>query len=200
MLGVTLLRALYRARDVVALPGQLRQAYVRCWRDLPSPYDVCSDDDGAFVYGEAFVVVARALLKKHGAAEGSHVVDLGAGRGNVVLAARSLGAAASGYELVRGHVDVVEAVVRVVGGSVVCADARDVDLAAVAGVSHVWCSWATWPSEDRRAVVQRLRALPSGAVVFGVVHGVDDAAFEVVDDVRAAFSWGFADVVVSRRR
>ncbi len=189
------MRFVCRCADVVVLRGQLRQAYLHCWRALPSPYDVSGK--GAGVYGESFVVTARAILRKHGAAEGSTVVDLGCGRGNVVVAAASLGANGRGVDVEAAHVDAVRDALAVVGASVDVGDARDVEFA---GVTHVWCAWATWPAELRRAVSTKMHGLPSGAVVVGVVHGVDDEEFDVVERARAAFSWGLADVVVSRRR
>jgi SAM-dependent methyltransferase len=194
---VALLRAAYRCADVVVLPGQLRQAYLHCWRAWPSPYAASSSSsDPSSIYGESFVVVARRILRKHGCSSGSDVVDLGCGRGNVVVAAVSLGAVGRGVDVVAGHVDVVAGALAVVGGAVVVGDAREFD---VAGASHVWLSWATWDAELRASVVANLRRLRSGAVVVGVVHGVEADGFVVVDRLRAAFSWGFADVVVSRR-
>lgn len=199
------LRAVYRCRDLAVLGGQLRQAYLVAWRALPSPYDaVASDDDASDVdvtYGEAFVVVARDVLRDHGCGAGSVVVDLGCGRGNVLLAARSLGADARGVDVVASHVEACGRALAVVGAEVVVGDARDAD---VDDATHVWLSWGTWPAAVRRAVVERLHALRDGAIVVGVIEGVSDEegsvpGFVVVERRREAFSWGWADVVVSRR-
>jgi hypothetical protein len=202
-------RFVFRAVDlaIVSTSTTLRAAYVRGWRGLPSPYRpsfasaLVAKERGlsssSLTYGEAFVCVARAILKRHGADDGgATLVDLGSGRGNVLLAARSLGANARGVELVAEHVAVVGEALRAAGVVVDVADARE---AALEGATHVWLSWATWDLAVRSAVTLRLRELKAGAVVVGVVWAVDDPGFEVIERSRAAFSWGFADVVVSRR-
>jgi hypothetical protein len=208
IVAAALWRAVFRLVDGLALLGQPRlwRAWWVGWRARPSPYRadfaVALDAQarglgvGDLVYGEAFVVVARAILRAHGVDRGSVVVDLGCGRGAVLVAARSLGAAAHGVEIARPHVDAVATVLRDAGATVVVDDARTVDLA---GATHVWLSWATWSPQARARVTAALRALPDGAVVVGVVHGVDDDGFVVVARARAPFSWGVADVVVARR-
>ena len=210
VLVAALLRAVFRVVDGVVLLSwpALWRAWWIGWRGLPSPYAPPSfalvlqarHSGGAaedLVYGEAFVVVARRLLRAHGAGAGSLVVDLGCGRGAVLVAARSLGAQARGLELNPAHLAVAGPALRAAGAIV---DAGDARAASLAGATHVWLSWATWSPETRALVARRLRALAPGALVFGVVHGVDDGAFEVVARVRAPFSWGMADVVVSRQR
>jgi len=201
------LRAFFRVVDgllLVTRPGLFR-AWWTGWRALPSPYavspdDARGDDDGDLVYGEAFVVVARAILRAHSVGPGSVVVDLGCGRGAVLVAARSLGADARGVDICRGHVDVTGPALRAAGANVAVGDARSASVAALDGATHVWLAWATWSSATRAVVTERLRALPPGAVVVSVVHGVDDDAFAVVARPRAPVSWGVADVVVQRRR
>lgn len=201
-----LLRAVFRVVDAVALlphPALFR-AWWTGWRALPSPYAAAQasaagtgDDGGDLTYGEAFVVVARAILRAHGVGPDSVVVDLGCGRGAVLVAARSLGATARGVDTVATHVHIAGPALRAAGASVDVDDARS---ASLAGSTHIWLAWATWSARTRTAVTERLRALPPGAIVVTVVHGIDDAAFEVVARERAPFSWGIADVVVQRRR
>lgn len=206
-----ILRAVFRVVDGVALITRpaLWRAWWTGWRALPSPYAIADDDAhgvddddrGDLVYGEAFVVVAASILRAHGAGPGSVVVDLGCGRGAVLVAARSLGAAARGVDVVAAHVAAVGTALRAAGATVDVGDARST---SVEGATHVWLAWATWSAHTRAAVTEHLRALSPGAVVVGVVHSVDDAgedgAFEVVARTRAPFSWGVADVVVQRRR
>ncbi len=196
--AVSFLRIAGRFRDLLFLTGRLRQVYWHCLWSKPSPYASTSTAPED-VYGEAFVVAAAGLLKKHGCGPGSTVVDLGCGRGNVLVAARALGAAARGVDANGVHVDAVKAAFAVVDVAVVVGDARDAD---VAGASHVWLSWATWPEQVRKEVAAHLAlSLAPGAVVIGVVYGVDaDAGFDVVEEVAVGMSWGSADVVVSRKR
>ncbi|MDP2341935.1 MAG: class I SAM-dependent methyltransferase [Deltaproteobacteria bacterium] len=201
-------RFVFRTLDLATLStsSSLRRAYVQGWRGLPSPYRssfqsaLIAKERGlstqALTYGEAFVCVAKAILRRHGATAGGVVVDLGCGRGNVLIAARALGATARGIELLPDHLAVVGEALRAAGVDVDVADARD---AVVDDATHVWLSWATWDPEVRQVVTARLRSLKPGAVVVAVVWAVEDEAFEVLERSRAAFSWGFADVVVSRR-
>jgi predicted RNA methylase len=198
-----LLRAFFRVVDglvLVARPALLRAWWIG-WRALPSPYAVAADvdpDEDDLVYGEAFVVVARAVLRAHGVGDGSVVVDLGCGRGAVLVAARSLGAAARGVDICHAHVAAAGAALRAAGARVDVADARTTSLA---GATHVWLAWATWSATTRAAVTERLRSLSPGAIVVSVVHAVDDDdAFAPVSVTRAPFSWGVADIVVQRRR
>ncbi|MBM4280182.1 MAG: hypothetical protein FJ137_05300 [Deltaproteobacteria bacterium] len=204
-----LLRVVFRVVDAVVLAPRpvLWRAWWTGWRALPSPYatgarataaDVAADvDDDDLVYGEAFVTVAAALLRAHGAHAGSVVVDLGCGRGAALVGARALGAAARGVDVCRSHVDTTGPALRAAGVDVAVGDARTTGLE---GATHVWLAWATWSVATRAAVTARLHALPSGAVVVAVVHAVDDDAFAIVARRRAPFSWGVADVVVQRRR
>jgi SAM-dependent methyltransferase len=209
VLVAALLRAVFRVVDGVVLLARpaLWRAWWVGWRGLPSPYAAPAfaivldarrrGADADLVYGEAFVVVARGLLRAHGVGPGSVVADLGCGRGAVLLAARSLGAQARGLELNPAHLAVAGPALRAAGAIVDTGDARAAD---VTGATHVWLSWATWSGETRSLVRERLRALTPGSLVFGVVHGVDDAAFELIARARAPFSWGLAEVVVSRKR
>lgn len=203
-----LLRAVFRIVDGAALlhaPALWRAWWVG-WRGLPSPYraDFASTlaarargvPEGDLVYGESFVVVARRLLRSVGVGEGSVVVDLGCGRGAALVAARALGAQARGIELSATSVAVVAPALAAAGVDVIVGDAGAVE---VDDATHVWLAWATWSDATRARVAVRLRTLRPGAIVVSVVHAVDDAAFVVVARSRAPFSWGIADVVVSRR-
>ena len=198
-----LLRAFFRVVDGLALVARppLFRAWWTGWRALPSPYAAAINDDdgdgGDLVYGEAFVVVARSILRTHGVGSGSVVVDLGCGRGAVLVAARALHAAARGVDVVRAHVDVAGPALRAAGASVGVDDARS---ASLRGATHVWLAWATWSHATRAAVTAHLRSSSPGTIVVGVVHAVGDDAFEVIATTRAPFSWGVADVVVQRRR
>jgi len=209
---IALLRVVGRALD-----GLLLLRWPRLWRlwwrgltAPPSPWragfpavmtaqkaGVPIDD---LVYGEAFVGATRAVLRSVGVGQGSVVVDLGCGRGGVLVAAASLGARAHGVDLFPAHVGAIAAAASAADIVVDVADARAVGEALLADADVVWLSWVTWSDVTRARVVTRLRALRPGAVVVGVAWGVDDDGFEVLDRRRLWCTWGRADVVISRRR
>ena len=208
LLSVALLRVVAGVVDGALL--LTRPRLLRWWwatKTAPSAYALSAfeqrlltsrhclvDDD--LVYGEAFVSSAWWLLKRHGAGVGSVVVDLGCGRGAVLIAARRCGAEARGVDVVEGHLLLQHA-----GDNGVVVQVGDARAADVGDVSHVWLSWATWSAPVRAALTKRLRSLPGGAIVMGVVHGIDDDdEFEIVATTKAWCSWGRADIVVSRRR
>lgn len=209
---IALVRVLGRAVDGVLLLRRPR-LWRLWWRGLvapPSPWragfaavmtarqaGVPVDD---LVYGEAFVGAARALLRALGVGPGAVVVDLGCGRGGILVAAASLGATARGVDLLPAHVDAIGPAATAAGVSVDVGDARAVDVAVLADADVVWLSWVTWSAATRAAVTARLQAMKPGACVVGIAHGVDDPAFEVVGSPRLWCTWGRADVVVSRRR
>lgn len=218
LLQLALLRVVARAVDaVVLLP---RPALLRLWwagmMATPSPYTqgfpllIESRRHGVpvadFVYGEVFVAPTRRLLRRLGVGPGAVVVDLGCGRGAVLVASSSLGARARGVELLPLHVGAIAARAAAAGVEVGAGDARQAD---VADADVVWVSWATWAPSTRLAVRTRLLGIKAGALVCAVVHGVDDVVldaglgsdgmFETVDTVRLWCSWGRATVVISRR-
>ncbi len=159
------------------------------------------------VYGEVFVWPARLVLHSVGVGPGSVVVDLGCGRGAVLVAAASVGAVARGVDVHAAHVDAIADAASAAGVDVKVGDARAVADDVIADADVVWISWITWAEESRRAVSKRLLALRPGAVVIGVGYGVDvnaegafDGAFEIVARPRVWCTWGRAELVVCRRR
>jgi len=209
---IALVRVLGRGVDALLLLRRPR-LWRLWWRGLtapPSPWragflavmtaqkaGVPADD---LVYGEAFVVAARALLRRLGVGPGAVVVDLGCGRGGVLVAAAGLGAITRGIDLLPAHVEAIGTAASQAGVAVDVGDARHVADAVVADADVVWLSWVTWSPATRAAVTARLRAMKPGAHVVGVAWAVDDDAFEVVMRPRLWCTWGRADVVVSRRR
>ncbi len=210
---MALLRIVGRSSDAVVVAATAPGALRLWWRGAmggPSPFvrgfeaamvakkaGVAVSD---LVYGEVFVSSARRLLRRLGVGAGSVVVDLGCGRGAVVVAAHSLGAAARGRDVYAAHVDVIASAAAAVGIDVDVADARAVDAAVVGDADVVWLSWITWADESRRAVSARLSAMKPGAVVVGVGHGVVGDDFDVVARQQVWCTWGLAEVVVCRRR
>jgi hypothetical protein len=143
----------------------------------------------ALVYGETPFATARALFKACGVGAGDLVVDLGAGRGLVVLAAASLGANAVGVEL-----DPARAALS--AGSVHVGDAR---AAPLHNVACAVCTWTCWPDATRAELLETLAGLPQGARVWVTTWPIEDPRFEPMWSRQVPFSWGVATVLAYRR-
>lgn len=194
---------------LLLLRPKLLRAYLRTWRAafVSSPWS-----DGSFdklhdarrrnkslielTYGETPVVSAVRALKAAGVTKGSRVLDLGCGRGRVLLGARYLGAEAVGVELLEAHVDVTRALLAEVGAEVVLGDAEDPPLD---GVTHVYLAWTCFSLETRARVERRLRQAPSGLRVVALNHRFSDDGFRQVTSLSMMCSWGRVPVFVHER-
>jgi SAM-dependent methyltransferase len=149
-------------------------------------------------YGETPVVEAWRILRRAGVNKKSVFIDLGCGRGRVLLAARALGARVRGIDLMRAHVDVIERAYADAGISVVEGDATSVP---VDDATHVYVTWTCMSAATRERVQENLRTLLPGARVITVTHEMDDdEAFLTLGSMRAFFTWGFATVYLHERR
>lgn len=157
----------------------------------------------ALTWGETPFVLALDLLRRAGAGPGSTVLDLGAGRGMVLLASHALGAAARGVELDPRRVRPVKDTLAAVGASLVEGDARTVSLE---GVTHVWLSWTCMPKTLRAELVRLLEGLTSGARVVCFTWPLHDeheparGAFALLHTERRRFPWGITEVMLVERR
>jgi SAM-dependent methyltransferase len=192
------LRLVFTAADVVltsSRPPLLRWWVARALSASPwtGPGD---DDDDDLIYGEMFVASTWLLFRRLGVGRRSTVVDLGCGRGAVLVAAVLRGAQVRGVEVVPARLAATTSLVPLVQLCV-----QDARVAAVSDASVVWVSWATWSTTLRASLAAHLaEQLPDHALVVGVLHGVNDEAFEPVGTWSLWCSWGRTDVVVSRRR
>lgn len=149
----------------------------------------------ARVWGETPPSVAWALLRGAGVGPGSSLVDLGAGRGSVLLAARALGASARGCELDPGRARAIAGPLAACGASLEIADARSFELGAP---SHVWVSWITWPKPLREELSARLAALPRGTRVLALTWS-PTGPFRKLAEERRLFPWGVVDTILVER-
>lgn len=152
---------------------------------------------GELVYGETPVFTARALFKRGGVGQTSTVLDLGAGRGRVLLAARSLGASAHGIELLPEHIAPVIDAMESAGATLVEGDAAFADLSAA---THIFLTWTCLSETSRARVLANLERARPGTIVFTVTFPIEHSAFEPVASVRPFFSWGRADLHIARRK
>lgn len=149
----------------------------------------------ARTWGETPLSVARTLLREAGVGPASTVVDLGAGRGAVLLAARALGAAARGCEIDPARARAIEGPLAACGVTLDIADARAWQLGAP---THVWLSWITWPAPLRAEVCARLAALRLGTRVVALTWA-PSGPYRVLSERRRLLPWGVVDVVVAER-
>jgi SAM-dependent methyltransferase len=212
LIYVVILASILRAVDFALLlrwPSLWRahmRVYLSGWQQ--TPYDETSFDrvmaakratvrTKELTYGETPVVTARRLLKRAGVQPGEAVLDLGAGRGRVLLAALSLGARARGVELLEGNVAAVRDALGGVGADVVQGDAK---ATALEEADLVFITWSCFSPKSREAVGRNLQALRAGARLITVTWPHPDPAFELVHSQLAFFSWGLAPVYLYRRR
>lgn len=214
-LFATGLGLLTRSLDVTTLliqhPRQPRllMPYLRVWRaaivSSPFPPRTFEKVHAArqrglalreLIYGETPLFTARRVLRAAGVNERSVVVDPLAGRGRALLAARSLGAAAIGYELLHSHVDAVKEPLADAGVMLSQADGAEVDLA---GATHVYLAWTCMSERTQRRFLERLRALPAGVVVITLSSPISDASFRPLQRLTGLYTWGVEAVYVQVR-
>lgn len=216
VLAASVARPFFRVRDLAAVWREpvLRGAYHEIWRAhrRAPPHKLAFEavrrvraqgiDAGALTWGETPFSTARDVLRDAGVGPDSTVVDLGAGRGMVLLAARALGACARGVELDSARVWPVRDALARAGVDLAVGDAREADIRAA---THIWLSWTCMPSALRAALVERLDALAVGARVVSltwspVAHAGDGSApLALVRETRRLFPWGWVDVIISER-
>jgi SAM-dependent methyltransferase len=212
-LYAAMMGALLRALDVVTLlllRPSLLGAYARVWRgtaaESPYPMHTFEKVQAAkrrgvsvreLVYGETAVFTAVRAFRRAGVTKGSVVVDVGAGRGRALLAARALGAEARGADLLESHVTHAQRALAGTGVTVEHADAVDVPLD---DATHVYVTWTCLSEATRAAVRERLRATAPGTRVLTLTLPIEDDAFSVDGSLVGWFTWGLERVWLHTRR
>lgn len=210
MIAGLVARPVLRARDLVVARRDpiVRRAYLSLWRaerSLP-PYEPSFEavrrtrggglSVASLVWGETPLATAVESLERAGVGPSSTVLDLGAGRGMVLLAARMLGARARGIEIDPRRADPARQILQDAGADLVVGDVREAPLDEA---THVWLSWTCMDAALRRTIDEKLAALRSGTRVVALTWP-PGPAFSVVARERALFPWGFVDVLLAERR
>ncbi|MBU8898803.1 class I SAM-dependent methyltransferase [Corallococcus sp. H22C18031201] len=212
-LQVTVLSVLLRASDVllVALRPRLLRPYLGIWWEgiLRTPYrarrsfevvralQASGQRFRELVYGETPLVTALSVLKHAGVGPASRLVDLGAGRGRVLIAASWLGARAHGVELLAEHVNRVAPRLQAAGmtleeGDMMRADLRD--------ATHVFTNWVALGDETKARLVAHLRGCRPGTRIVTVTRAIEAEDFPCRSRRWALFSWGLEAVWVHEYR
>lgn len=148
-------------------------------------------------YGETPVSSAVRLLRSAGVGPSSRVLDVGCGRGRVLLAARYLGARARGIDLLRSHVDLVREPLARVGAEVEVGDAESYPLD---DFTHLYFAWTCFSEKTRARILKRLSGLAPGTRVITLNHPMEHADYELVTQARMWCSWGRTPAYVYERR
>ncbi len=146
------------------------------------------------MYGEVLLASAVFVFWRAGVRRGSRFVDLGAGRGRALLAARWLGAEARGVELLRAHVRAVEGAMVRAGARLEVGDAAEADLSEA---THLFLNWCAWRSETKLRMRERIERCRPGTRVVAVTRPIEGSQFFRVSAWPVLFSWGFEAVHVS---
>lgn len=147
------------------------------------------------VYGETPVRTAARLFKAAGLGPQHSLLDIGAGRGRALLAARGLGASARGIELASEHVTAVESILSEVDVALSCEDGSTADLHA----THVYIAWTGFAPNTRRRLVQRCAELAAGTIVITPSYPVEHPAFVQRAHLRGSYTWGSERVFIAER-
>ncbi|WP_235685264.1 class I SAM-dependent methyltransferase [Corallococcus silvisoli] len=177
-----ILRTPYRARRTFEM-ARVLQASGQSFREL--------------MYGETPLVTALRFLKQAGVGPGSRVVDLGAGRGRVLLAARWLGAGAHGVELLADHVARVEPWLRPAG---ITLTVGDMTREPLTDATHVFCNWVAFSPETKARLVSHLRTCSPGTRIITVTRPILAEGFTRQVHHWMLFTWGFEKVWLQEYR
>ncbi|MBI2376846.1 MAG: class I SAM-dependent methyltransferase [Deltaproteobacteria bacterium] len=212
LIGRVLRSFVFRGTDLFLLSfrPRLLPAYLAIWRAewSDSPYvrarsaatqrrvAEAETDPDDLTYGETPLVTALWVLRKLGVGRGRAFVDLGAGRGRVVLAARWLGADAAGVELAEEHVRAVKPSLERAGARLSVGDATKVGWTQP---TDVYVNWTAFAPATRARVLDRLVELPLGSMVACPTFPIERAELALVFTVRAPLTWGFERIRAYRR-
>ncbi len=136
-------------------------------------------------------VVGIILCGWAGVGSESSVLDLGAGRGALLLAARFFGAEARCVELLKSRVDPAAPILREVKADLFDGDIADQDLY---GVTHVICTWTALSEATRQRVAEEFSRLEKGAKVLVFTFAAEQDDLRLLRKIYVPVPWGF-DVV-----
>lgn len=149
------------------------------------------------VYGETPLCTGVWLLHRAGLRRGDHFVDLCAGRGRALLAARWLGARATGFEILREHVDLVAAPLAIAGAAMHAGDGAKANLC---DATHVYLTWTGFTEATTQRFCELLHKMGSGTRVIAIDRPVPGTNFETISRHDVVYTWGRVPVWVQEYR
>ncbi|NMO16358.1 class I SAM-dependent methyltransferase [Pyxidicoccus fallax] len=179
-------------REVLVSPYRVRRSF-----ELTRLLHASGQTFNELMYGETPLHTAVWLFRKAGLDGGGRLVDLGAGRGRTLLAARWLGAQALGVELLQAHVALAAGPLKRAGAELVQGDAAHADLQ---DATHVFTNWTALTPETRARLIERFRTCRPGTRILTVTRPVEAPGFTVLSRHWLLFTWGIEQVWVQEYR
>ncbi|WP_227026730.1 class I SAM-dependent methyltransferase [Corallococcus soli] len=149
------------------------------------------------IYGETPLLTALLFLKRAGVGPDSRVVDLGAGRGRVLIAARWLKARSHGVELIADHVARVAPWLKPAG---ITLTVGDMTREPLTDVTHVFTNWVAFSPETKARLVEHLRTCKPGTRIITVTRPIQAEGFVGQTSRWMLFTWGPEKVWVQEYR
>jgi hypothetical protein len=149
------------------------------------------------IYGETPLMTAVSVFKRAGVRRGSQLMDLGAGRGRTLLAARWLGAEAHGVELLADHVARVAEPLRSAGATLTVGDMTQAELG---NATHIFTNWLALSPETKAKMIERFRTCRPGTRFITVTHPIEAEGFVRLSRHWRLFTWGVEVVWIHEYR
>ncbi len=149
------------------------------------------------IYGETPLMTALYVFKRAGVGRGSRLVDLGAGRGRVLIAARWLGAEARGVELIADHVSRVAPRLQAAGITLTVGDMMGEELG---DATHLFTNWLALIPETKARLIERFRTCRPGTRIITVTRPIEAEGFVRLSRHWMLFTWGIEAVWIQEYR
>ena len=149
------------------------------------------------IYGETPLMTAVYVFKRAGVGRESRLVDLGAGRGRVLIAARWLGAEARGVELIADHVTRVAPQLQAAG---ITLSVGDMTREELGDATHLFTNWLALSPETKARLIERFRTCRPGTRIITVTRPIEADGFVRLSRHWMLFTWGIEAVWIQEYR
>ncbi|WP_224370086.1 class I SAM-dependent methyltransferase [Hyalangium versicolor] len=149
------------------------------------------------IYGETPLMTALYVFNRAGVGRTSRLIDLGAGRGRVLIAARWLGAEARGVELIADHVTRVAPRLQAAGITLTVGDMTREELG---DATHLFTNWLALTPETKARLIERFRTCRPGTRIITVTRPIEAEDFVRLSRHWMLFTWGVEVVWIHEYR